>query len=135
MNQAKIQSRLLPYLRLQFHINNPTLDEVWSEGYDAANMAIDEVKNPYRSNSKEFDYWDQGWWAGFYGEEHMANSVFSHDMANETSIETAALLGTGAVNDSEWLLPTYKKWIGRAVVAAGVVAATIAAIELLDIAS
>ncbi len=133
MNQANTQSRVLPHVRLQFNVANPCLDDVWMEGYESAEHAMDELDNPYQRHAKEHDYWNQGWWAGFYGEERIMQYV-GDGQTNEVSMDNFALAEAKACNESRWVKPDYKKWAGRALKTAGIIAATVAAIELLDIA-
>lgn len=72
-NQIRIERNMhtknvLGYSKLALHLNNPDLDDVWLEGFEAASSLQDETSNPYQKDNSEHEYWSQGWWAGFYGE-------------------------------------------------------------------
>lgn len=60
---------LLPYLKLYFEITHPNLDECYTDGLKCAvaNKSIDN--NPYAAASKEYEYWLDGWFDGFYGKK------------------------------------------------------------------
>lgn len=62
-------SNTLGYSKMALHINNPDLDDVWLEGFEAAGQSQDEMTNPYLATDIAHEFWDQGWWAGFYGEQ------------------------------------------------------------------
>jgi hypothetical protein len=72
---------LLPHLRLRFTIDHPSFEECYSYGYDSALAQVGEEENPYPTGSSEYDYWQEGWWAGFYGEEPLFTSVPSEPAA------------------------------------------------------
>lgn len=59
---------LLPYVKLQFYVSHPALEDCYLEGYESANLDKPEDSNPYPLNTAENEYWLDGWWAGFYGE-------------------------------------------------------------------
>lgn len=65
----KGSKELLPYVKLRFNIDNPTLEECYAYGYECSQKNIEEEDNPYNEGTKEYDYWTEGWWAGFYGVE------------------------------------------------------------------
>ncbi|KTD28039.1 hypothetical protein [Legionella maceachernii] len=60
---------LLPHIKLRFNIEHPSLEECYSFGYECAVAELGEEENPFHENSKEYEQWQEGWWAGFYGEK------------------------------------------------------------------
>lgn len=65
MNELNI----LPDLKLRFNIEYPDLEECYQEGYESAVEGFLEEQNPYKLNSLEYDYWQEGWIAGYCEEE------------------------------------------------------------------
>ena len=66
MNDA---NKLIGQLRLRFNIDHPTLEDCYAYGYECALEDLDEAENPYQPDTKEYTYWQDGWWAGLYGEK------------------------------------------------------------------
>lgn len=66
-------AKLLPYVKLMFEIDNPSLEECYQYGYQMAQDGADESENPFANHNanKENEYWLQGWWDSFYGIEPM----------------------------------------------------------------
>lgn len=60
------KKEIIPYLRLMLNIQHPPLDDCWMEGYETAGSNIEETANPYPEETKEYQYWLEGWWEGFY---------------------------------------------------------------------
>ena len=56
------------HLHAQTHMAS-SLEQCWMEGYYFASHGDEEPNNPYRQGSKEAQFYDEGWWSGFYGEE------------------------------------------------------------------
>ena len=129
----KETKEMLPHLRLQLNIKHPNLEVCWLDGYEMAQEDLAEDENPYPENSKEFDYWSQGWWAGFYHDE----KIFSCDVSEIKTLSKVSVKNASeffAANEAVWSASNLKKWAGRAVKVAGVIAATVVAVELIDIA-
>ena len=61
---------LLPYVKLKFNIDYPMLDECYQFGFECSQASIEEEQNPFNPGTSEHDYWNDGWWDAFYGEEH-----------------------------------------------------------------
>lgn len=88
MNDA---TELLPHIKLRFNMEHPSFEECYSFGYECAIAEVDEIDNPYREGSREYEQWQEGWWAGFYGEKplfELADSsdltlLSKHDAAND----------------------------------------------------
>ena len=61
---------LLPDVALRFHIDHPSIEEAYCDGYESASASanVKEEDNPFKLGSIESDHWIEGWWAGFYGE-------------------------------------------------------------------
>lgn len=68
----KTQAAAAQY-RLIFRAHTPYFEEVWLEGYDDFEALEDDASNPYPAASREHQYWDDGWWAGFYGQARLFN--------------------------------------------------------------
>ena len=92
---------LLPHIKLRFNIEHPTFEDCYTYGYECALAEINEEANPFQLNSKESDQWLEGWWAGFYGEKPLYESVDDfaseaqtnhYDAAND-SIYSTAMIG------------------------------------------
>lgn len=62
-------AELLSVLKLQLNLKHPNVEESYVYGYEAAVAGAEELENPFRQNTREYEYWSDGWWAGFYGEE------------------------------------------------------------------
>ncbi|MBA3535712.1 MAG: transmission trait enhancer LetE [Tatlockia sp.] len=62
-------TELLSHIKLRFNIDHPNFEECYSYGYECASAEIAEEENPYPEGSLEFEQWQDGWWAGFYGEQ------------------------------------------------------------------
>ena len=73
---------ILPYVKLSLHIENPDLDDVWRDGYKSAEASELEESNPFFAGSTEHEFWEQGWWAGFYQEE----PLFQMETATQTNV-------------------------------------------------
>lgn len=78
---------VLPHLRLRFNIDHPELEECYSLGYECALAEVEEGENPFVEGTLEYEHWQEGWWAGFYGEEPLhqlpAKPVDKKHAANE----------------------------------------------------
>ena len=124
---------VLPEVRLQFNINNPSIDETWTEGYDLAIAEGDESDNPYQEGTKAFAYWNEGWWAGFYAEKPLFDLAATPD--NEIRREMLSSQAKPAANDVAWNASVTKKWAVRVVKISSVIALALAAVELVDLAA
>ncbi len=62
-------TELLPHIKLRFNIEHPSFEECYSYGYECALAEVEEDENPFREGSIEHEQWQEGWWAGFYGEK------------------------------------------------------------------
>jgi ribosome modulation factor len=60
---------LLPHLRLKLNLEHLNFESCYCDGYLAAAEDRKIEDSPFKENSKEQEYWLEGWWAGFYGEE------------------------------------------------------------------
>lgn len=125
------QGDILPYLRLKLNIDQPTLEECWAEGYDVAQKEGDEEANPYREDSMEYQHWNQGWWAGFYGEERWYKENDLCDSANHYRKQISQY--SVAVNEPDYGSENVREWAGRFAKIAGAIAATIVAVELFEL--
>lgn len=62
-------NEFLPDIKLRFNIEHPNIEDCYALGYECGLEAFDESINPFPKDSLESEYWQEGWWAGFYGEE------------------------------------------------------------------
>ena len=53
----------------KFKPNIIDIEECWHEGHRAASAEEDEFSNPYLPHTKAHQFWQDGWWAGFYEEQ------------------------------------------------------------------
>lgn len=121
---------LLSYERLMLNLHSPSLEDCWSEGYEAAESNEEESSNPYSMNSLEYEHWNQGWWAGFYGETRLYPRV---EDTSETQIPSSDSANINAANEPFWVQAGTKTWASSVLKIAGSVAATIAIVELLEL--
>lgn len=84
MNDA---TTLLPDIKLRFNIEHPNLEDCYVFGYQCAQNEVNEEENPFRDGTQEHEYWAEGWWAGFYGEEPIfdVNSGLAEDEMTENA--------------------------------------------------
>ena len=61
-----------PYIRFLKAIQKPDLEGVWLDGKDCAENQLSLDENPFQKDSKEYFYWNEGWWSGFYEEEALS---------------------------------------------------------------
>ena len=85
MDRSMQTTNVLGYSKIALHLNNPDIDDVWLEGFEAATSMQDESDNPYQADQAESEYWAQGWWAGFYGEQPLFDT---NHAANDCHDET-----------------------------------------------
>ena len=76
----------LPYVKLQLNIEHQSLEDCYAHGYECALADTKEEDNPYPIGSRESEYWSDGWWASFYGEE----PLFAVATNTETDAEEPA---------------------------------------------
>ncbi len=84
---------LLPHLRLRFDIEHPSIEESYQFGYESALVDLDVEDNPFREGTASYDHWEEGWWAGFYGEKPLFNIDVIQDEVNPAE---------AAANDTEY---------------------------------
>lgn len=125
------QGDILPYLRLKLSIDQPTLEDCWLDGYNVARKEGDEDANPYSEDSIEYQHWNQGWWAGFYGEESWYPEREMCESANHYRKEISQY--QVAVNEPDYGANSYANWAGKFAKIAGAIAATIVAVELFEL--
>lgn len=75
-------------LRLILQSSSIPVDNIWQDGYYAAQDDIELTSNPYKYNQDEYKHWEDGWWAGFYGEPNIIEGV----LASERIIEKAPVV-------------------------------------------
>lgn len=123
---------LLPHLRLKLNLEHLNFESCYCDGYQAAldERAVEE--SPFKEDSKEQEYWLEGWWAGFYGEaplfdlelERVVESVDSEHLAS------AQFKDKSAANDEAFSGIVF----GRVARVAGALAATaLIGYQMLDL--
>lgn len=115
------------HIRLKLNIEHPDYDECFAEGYEFAQSNLPEEDNPFPNNSKEHEYWMQGWWSGFYGEK-------AGLLASDGRPQLTLVSSNSAANQDNWGKTGAKQWAGRVAKIAGAIAVTVAALELIDMA-
>jgi hypothetical protein len=125
------QGDILPYLRLKLNVDQPTLEECWSDGYEIARKEGDEEANPYLQGTEENLHWNQGWWAGFYGEESWYGEQELCTSANQYRREISQY--STALNEASFDPKESHEWAGKFAKIAGAIAATIVAAELFEL--
>ncbi|WP_131782641.1 transmission trait enhancer LetE [Legionella gresilensis] len=110
---------LLPYIKLRFNIDHPDLEECYAYGYECAKAEIPEEENPYSIDTAEYEQWQEGWWAGFYGEE----PLFSFG-ENEIKEESQEPISVGSAANDQTYHPLYTGFITSILRLSGALAAT-----------
>ncbi|QRN02726.1 transmission trait enhancer LetE [Legionella sp. MW5194] len=96
-------SALLPHIKLRFNIEHPNLEDCYAEGYQCALSELGEQENPYRQGTSEHEQWQEGWWAGFYGEEPLYNLDVA-PVKNEEEEKSAANDGLFSIHNKSFLV-------------------------------
>lgn len=120
---------MLPYVRLQFEIENPSLEECYAYGYQAAMAEQGEDINPYKEDTVEYQQWQEGWWAGFYGEQPLypMNELF------ESQDDVVISDNKPAAND-KWFIPRSGSIMSRVARVTSAIAATaIVGYQVIDL--
>ncbi|MCW5588682.1 MAG: hypothetical protein KIT27_03370 [Legionellales bacterium] len=121
----------LPELLLQMEIAHPDYEDVWFEGYDQGQRGISEASNPYKKQSREYHYWQEGWWAGFFNEP----SVFAAPVEETIQSGVVGDVKVRCANDNE-MQPTYRLNAGKTLFTClCAVFVTVAAYTLYDMAA
>ena len=102
-------TQTLAQVRLLFNVQYPDYEAVWLEGYDAALCEADEISNPYDINSKAYQFWQDGWWAGCLGEAplfdlegHVLPERLPRVAKACERVQNHAPAQTGAANDASF---------------------------------
>lgn len=100
-------SAWLPDIKLRFNIEHPNLEECYAEGYRYALAELSEQENPFREGTCEFEQWQEGWWAGFYGEEplyDLDSSALSDEDNESDDLIAAANDGLFSIHNKSFLM-------------------------------
>lgn len=89
---------LLPHIKLRFNIDHPSFEESYTFGYDCALAEISEAENPFHEGTSAYEQWQEGWWAGFYGEKPLYELN-----ADQTAIDKPAVTAIEAANDRSFV--------------------------------
>lgn len=78
---------LLPHIKLRFNINHPSYEECYIFGYECGISEVSENENPFKEGSPEAEQWQEGWWAGVFGEKPIfeMSSLAGDEQQNEVS--------------------------------------------------
>lgn len=125
---------ILPHVRLKFAVDHPLLEDCWLEGYEFASNNLPENDNPYEKDTSEYEYWCQGWWAGYFGEAPLFTEESLEDKKPTLVDKVVDIKTIRAANQPDWNKTGVKEWAGTVAKIAGAIAVTMAAIELIDIA-
>lgn len=134
--RRSFEKNLLAYFRLKFAIEQPSFEECWLEGYYAAQENVQELDNPFKVGTTEFQAWVDGWWAGFYGEIPLFTLSGAAKSSSKRLGETRyAPVAIEAANQSHWTEERKKLWFKRALQITGIILVAAAAYELASIAA
>jgi len=63
----------LSNLKFIFRLQNQqcSLEKCWLGGYKHAQQGNPESLNPFNENTKESQFWLEGWWSGYYEEPQL----------------------------------------------------------------
>lgn len=64
-------------LKLLMYTAMPATDSAWQAGFEAARLNSSLDDNPFDNNDKEYQFWESGWWAGFYDEDYLTNDMIN----------------------------------------------------------
>lgn len=79
---------LLPHIKLRFNMEHPSDEESYLLGYECALTEVSEESNPFRAGSQAALQWQEGWWAGMYGEKPLFDpALFAKDEFDEDEFE------------------------------------------------
>lgn len=121
-----ITAELLPYVKLLFEVDNPSLEECYQWGYQMAQDGLEESENPFmetNADSKEAEYWNQGWWDGCYGVEPMFEVEPVATAHAETTMAEAPSLTELSANEDQFEVNKESKMTTVAKLAAAVAGA------------
>ncbi|MDP3559932.1 MAG: transmission trait enhancer LetE [Legionellaceae bacterium] len=110
--------RVIPDIILRFQIEHPTFEECYVFGYECASAEVAENEMPFAADSKEAEYWKEGWWAGFYGDTPL------FDMDGVTPEQQVALHQESAINDTKYEQPEKPHFVEIFFKVTGALAAT-----------
>lgn len=76
------ENKLLSELDLLLHSTMPAREEAWRAGFLMALSDKDITENPFDITDEEYREWNDGWWAGFYGEENIVDNLITKSQAH-----------------------------------------------------
>jgi len=103
----KDMKAILPHIKLRFNLEHPSIEESYHFGYECALAELDIAENPFQEGTSLHDHWQEGWWAGFYGEKPLFELAVHPDEASALDVEAAA-------NDAKYYQDTsstIKRWL------------------------
>ena len=139
MNKEHTTEHTLPHAKLHLHIQTPTLEDCWLDGYESAKHDIAEGHNPYRPSSKECEFWGDGWWAGLYDEKplfDLAGHVYPEEEVEKPKLaEVIPITRAVEKHPEKWMSDEKKRLLKRTVQLATAIFVAAAAYEIADIAA
>ena len=96
----KEKNDVLADIKLRFNLEHPNVEDCYVLGYECAKEDLQESANPFKEGSLESDYWQEGWWAGFYNEVPLFE-LSEHQEAIESRVQEEKP-NTLAANDSAY---------------------------------
>ena len=94
-------NKFLPDIKLRFNIEHPNIEDCYALGYKCGLDALDESSNPFTQGSLESEYWQEGLWAGMYGEEPLFD-LTDYLESNENVVTQQANIVPLASNDERF---------------------------------
>lgn len=121
-------------LKLHLNVNYPALEECWMDGYECAGQELEESDNPFPAGYREFDHWNEGWWAGFYGEPALYPELLSEQSQAEVD-STQEVIQAAPIQDKiKNFYFSYKSMIQNVMKIAAILAVAFVGYELADMA-
>ena len=84
----------IAHLKLHLHAQTgiaPSLEQCWMEGYFMSSHGQEDLSCPYLKGSKEHQFYEEGWFSGYYGEDPLFPE-HAVSLSDDKPIETATLV-------------------------------------------
>jgi len=123
-----MNNNALGYAQLMFNVDVPDLEETYLDGYQSGKQEVSEDQNPYAMGTAEYEYWNEGWWDGFYQKEPLfdlagqINEKATQETAKQIADETKVVTSKQS-----------KKYIVRTIQILGALLAGVFCYQLADI--
>ncbi len=108
------QKQILAHLTFQHAVRNPDVEDCWREGYEKGfdSDQLDDIDalNPYKKDSIEYQYFDEGLMAGLYKEQPRF-AVNPTKAAQQTALADVQQATTAAKKPAPSLWEQTRNWI------------------------